>query len=114
MALALFAEHVRPALRHLNVDLSAQQQALAAPATAYRVKDTAATNTLIVWGREDRIVPWQHGEVLAAAIPHSKFAVIADAGHTPMREKRETCQRIVRDFLIGQGEELERDSMVKG
>ena len=30
-----------------------------------------------------------------------------------MRQKRETFQRIVRDFLIGQEEELERDSMVK-
>jgi pimeloyl-ACP methyl ester carboxylesterase len=39
--------------------------------------------------------------------------VIAEASHTPMREKRETFQRIVRDFLMGQEEELERDSMVK-
>ena len=75
---------------------------------------TITADTLIVWGREDGIVPWRHGEVLAAAIPQSKFAVIADAGHTPMRDKRETFQRIVRDFLIGQEEELERDAMVKG
>jgi pimeloyl-ACP methyl ester carboxylesterase len=70
-------------------------------------------DTLIIWGREDGIVPWRHGEELAAAIPRSKFAVIAEAGHTPMREKRETFQRVVRDFLIGQEEELERDAMVK-
>jgi hypothetical protein len=30
-----------------------------------------------------------------------------------MREKRETSQRIVRDFLVGQEDDLERDSMVK-
>ncbi len=75
---------------------------------------TITAETLVVWGREDHIVPWRHGEVLAQSIPRAKFAVIADAGHTPMREKRETFQRIVRDFLIGQDEELERDSMVKG
>lgn len=74
---------------------------------------TITADTLIVWGREDHIVPWRHGEVLAQSIPHAKFAVITGAGHTPMREKRETFQRIVRDFLIGQEEELERDSMVK-
>ncbi len=51
--------------------------------------------------------------MLAEAIPRAKFAVIADAGHTPMREKRETFQRVVRDFLVGQKEELERESMVK-
>lgn len=70
-------------------------------------------NTLIVWGREDGIVPWRHGQVLAEAIPRAKFAVIDEAGHTPMREKRETFQRIVRDFLIGQEEEVERGAMVK-
>lgn len=72
---------------------------------------TITADTLVVWGREDKLVPWQQGEVLVQAIPRAKFAVIADAGHTPMREKRETFQRIVRDFLIGQEEELERDSM---
>jgi pimeloyl-ACP methyl ester carboxylesterase len=75
---------------------------------------TMTADTLVVWGREDKLVPWQQGEVLAQLIPRAKFAVIADAGHTPMREKRETFQRIVRDFLIGQEEELERDSMIKG
>jgi len=70
-------------------------------------------DTLIVWGREDKIVPWRHGEVLAQSIARSKLAVIAETSHTPMREKRETFQRIVRDFLIGQEEELERESMVK-
>jgi pimeloyl-ACP methyl ester carboxylesterase len=74
---------------------------------------TITADTLIVWGREDKLVPWQQGEVLAQLIPRAKFAVLADAGHTPMREKRETFQRIVRDFLIGQEEELERDSMMK-
>jgi pimeloyl-ACP methyl ester carboxylesterase len=75
---------------------------------------TITADTLIVWGREDHLVPWRHGEVLAQSIPRAKFAVLTGAGHTPMREKRETFQRIVRDFLIGQEEELERDSMVKG
>lgn len=74
--------------------------------------NTITAATLIVWGREDGIVPWRHGEVLAAAIPRSRFAVIGEAGHTPMREKRETFQRIVHDFLIGQDEEPERESLV--
>lgn len=75
--------------------------------------NTITAETLLVWGREDGIAPWRHGKALAAAIPRAKFAVIPEAGHTPMREKRETFQRLVRDFLIGQEEELERDAMVK-
>lgn len=69
-----------------------------------RLKTIAAT-TLIVWGREDQIVPWRHGEVLASAIPRARLVVLDGAGHTPMREKRETFQRLVHEFLIGQAEQ---------
>ena len=82
------------------------------PELTQKVK-TITADTLIVWGHEDGIVPWQHGEVLAAAIPRARLAVIADAGHTPMREKRETFQRLVHNFLIGQEEGVERDGVVK-
>jgi pimeloyl-ACP methyl ester carboxylesterase len=61
-------------------------------------------DTLIIWGREDRLVPVSHGEMLAKKIPHARLAVLDGAGHTPMREKRETFQRIVHDFLIGRTE----------
>ena len=80
------------------------------PDLAGKLKSITA-DTLVVWGRDDRIVPWQHGETLARMIPRSKFALIESAGHTPMRERRETFQRVVRDFLIGEDEQTERDSM---
>src|ERR1700730_6311387 len=80
------------------------------PDLAGRLKSITA-DTLVVWGRDDRIVPWQHGETLVRMIPRSKFALIEGAGHTPMRERRETFQRVVRDFLIGEDEQTERDSM---
>jgi pimeloyl-ACP methyl ester carboxylesterase len=59
--------------------------------------------TLVVWGRDDRLVPYQHGELLARMIPHARLRLIDGVGHTPMRERRETFQRLVRDFLIGEG-----------
>jgi pimeloyl-ACP methyl ester carboxylesterase len=70
-------------------------------------------DTLIIWGREDGVVPWRHGEALATAIPHARLVVLADAGHTPMREKRETFQRLVHNFLIGQDDGVERVVAVK-
>jgi pimeloyl-ACP methyl ester carboxylesterase len=67
------------------------------------VKLTSITaETLVVWGRDDRLVPYQHGELLARIIPHARLHLIDGAGHTPMRERRETFQRLVRDFLIGE------------
>jgi pimeloyl-ACP methyl ester carboxylesterase len=56
-------------------------------------------DTLVVWGREDRLVPLRHAEILNASIPRSKLAVIDGAGHTPMGEKRESFQRLAHDFL---------------
>jgi pimeloyl-ACP methyl ester carboxylesterase len=56
-------------------------------------------DTLVVWGREDHLVPLRHAEVLNASIPRSKLAVIDGAGHTPMGEKRESFQRLAHDFL---------------
>ncbi len=56
-------------------------------------------DTLVVWGREDRLVPLRHAEILNTSIPRSKLAVIEGAGHTPMGEKRESFQRLAHDFL---------------
>ena len=68
--------------------------------------------TLVVWGREDGLVPWQQGEMLTAEIPNAKLVVIADASHSPMREKRETFQHLVHSFLIGQKEDGETNSTI--
>ena len=33
------------------------------------------SSTLIIWGRDDELVPLRHGEVLADSIPNSKVAL---------------------------------------
>ena len=63
-------------------------------------------STLIIWGRDDELVPLRHGEVLADSIPESKFAVMESdelqtAGHSPMRYRVETFNLLVRNFLVG-------------
>lgn len=74
-----------------------------------RIAQKVTAQTLIVWGREDGLASWRNGKALAAAMPHATLAVIPGAGHTPMRERRETSQRIVRNFLLGveQDEDME-------
>lgn len=57
--------------------------------------------TLIVWGRQDGLVSCEDGRLLAGAIPHSTLVTIDGAGHTPMKDRRETFQRIVYEFLSG-------------
>jgi pimeloyl-ACP methyl ester carboxylesterase len=77
------------------------------PDLAKRLSNIKAS-TLIVWGREDGIVPLLHAQRLAALIPGSKAVVIDDAGHIPMKEKRQTFLQVVRGFL------LDQESMVEG
>ena len=62
--------------------------------------------TLIIWGRDDELVPLRHGEALADSIPDSRLVVIESderqtAGHSPMRYRVETFNLVVRNFLVG-------------
>jgi pimeloyl-ACP methyl ester carboxylesterase len=72
------------------------------PDLAGKLKDISA-DSLVVWGNQDRIVPIAHGRRIAQIIPRCKFAEIDGASHTPMRERRETFQRIVHDFFTAEG-----------
>jgi len=67
---------------------------------------TITADTLLVWGREDGIVPLRHGEALRDALPNSNLAVIDRCGHMPMAEKPETFNKIIRDFLVGDQQEI--------
>jgi pimeloyl-ACP methyl ester carboxylesterase len=62
--------------------------------------------TLVVWGERDGIAPPAHGQFLKDAIPSARLALIEDAGHLPMVERREALHRVLRDFLVGVDEEI--------
>ncbi|MGQ4809938.1 2-hydroxy-6-oxo-6-phenylhexa-2,4-dienoate hydrolase [Candidatus Entotheonellaceae bacterium PAL068K] len=55
--------------------------------------------TLIVWGREDAIVPLSAGEAYRAAIPGSRLVVLDRCGHHPEMEQTEAFVQCVQDFL---------------
>jgi pimeloyl-ACP methyl ester carboxylesterase len=55
--------------------------------------------TLIVWGRQDKIIPLKVGELLDHDIPNSTLKVIEQCGHAPQEEKPDETIPIVRDFL---------------
>jgi pimeloyl-ACP methyl ester carboxylesterase len=52
--------------------------------------------TLILWGREDRLIPLAHGEAYAAAIPGSRLEVFDHCGHMlPYERTTDAVRRIV-------------------
>lgn len=57
------------------------------------------TPTLIVWGRQDAIVPLHCGELYHQAIPGSTLSVIDECGHSPQIEKPEEFLAAVAPFL---------------
>jgi pimeloyl-ACP methyl ester carboxylesterase len=57
--------------------------------------------TLIVWGRQDRLVPVGLGHRLANTIRDSQLVVLPDTGHVPQFEQPDETRKLMLDFLDG-------------
>jgi pimeloyl-ACP methyl ester carboxylesterase len=55
--------------------------------------------TLVLWGEHDRVIPLSTGEDLSRRIPGARFELVRGAGHLPLEEQPETCNRILAEFL---------------
>jgi pimeloyl-ACP methyl ester carboxylesterase len=55
--------------------------------------------TLLVWGKEDRIVPPAYAEEFARRISGARVEMVDQAGHAPHLEQPDTVARLVHDFL---------------
>ena len=55
--------------------------------------------TLLVWGRQDGIVPLSAAQVYEESIPGSRLELINDCGHQPEVEKPDEFVKLVSDFL---------------
>ena len=54
---------------------------------------------LIVWGREDRIVPVECGELYRRALPNASLTVLDKCGHLVPIEHPDTFARLALEFL---------------
>lgn len=55
--------------------------------------------TLIVWGREDRIIPVECGEQYQRLLPNATLRVLDQCGHSPQIEKPDEFVDLVFEFL---------------
>ena len=60
-----------------------------------------ANETLIVWGRDDRIVPVGCGEQYRKLLPRARLSVFDGCGHLPPIERPDEFATLVTDFLGG-------------
>jgi 2-hydroxy-6-oxonona-2,4-dienedioate hydrolase len=58
------------------------------------------TPTLVVWGRQDAIIPLDVCERYARAIPGATARVLDRCGHLPEMERPDDFVQVVRDFLV--------------
>jgi len=55
--------------------------------------------TLVLWGKQDRILPPEEGLRLATEIPRARLVVLPDTGHIPQEETPEEFSHAVGQFL---------------
>jgi pimeloyl-ACP methyl ester carboxylesterase len=69
------------------------------PKLRRRIKHAAQTPTLIVWGRQDQLIPPVYAEEYRKLLPNAQIAYIDQCGHDPTIEQPEEFARVVVEFL---------------
>jgi len=67
--------------------------------SVYRTVDRASIPVLLVWGTEDRTVPFARNARVRAAISRAEFHQIQGAGHLPILEQAALTDSLILDFL---------------
>jgi pimeloyl-ACP methyl ester carboxylesterase len=57
--------------------------------------------TLVVWGKEDGLIPLAHGQAFAAGIPNARMVVLDGCAHLPPFEQPESFVATILPFLQG-------------
>jgi len=92
------ADHARPDAPMRQQASMKALQSIITTTILERLGDITAP-TLVVWGKEDRLVSLSNGETFAAGIPGARLHAIDQCGHCPMLEKPEEFNRVVGEFL---------------
>jgi pimeloyl-ACP methyl ester carboxylesterase len=69
------------------------------PSLPYLLRRLRKLPTLIIWGRQDAIVPVSAAEVYQASIPGSRLVILDHCGHHPELEKSDEFVQQVQAFL---------------
>ncbi|MGI0025806.1 MAG: alpha/beta fold hydrolase [Nitrososphaera sp.] len=64
-----------------------------------RLQKISGIQTLIIWGREDRLIPLDYHSIFHSAIANSRIVLVDDAGHAPFAEKPALTCELIRRFL---------------
>ncbi len=54
---------------------------------------------MILWGREDKVLPFHYGEQIHALVPSARFEVFEKCGHVPQFEEPEKFNELTFSFI---------------
>src|SRR5205085_10490978 len=69
-----------------------------APSTIEARLPRVRAQSLVIWGREDRVVPWTHGTRLARELGNARLEIL-ECAHFPEEERPAVVDALVREFL---------------
>jgi pimeloyl-ACP methyl ester carboxylesterase len=67
--------------------------------SSYRAVGDSRKPVLLVWGKEDRVMPFATTEKVMAAIPQAELLAVEQAGHASHYEKRAFVNTAILSFL---------------
>jgi pimeloyl-ACP methyl ester carboxylesterase len=67
--------------------------------SSYRAVGDSRKPVLLVWGKEDRVLPFATTEKVRAAIPQVELLALERAGHASHYEKRDVVNAAILNFL---------------
>ena len=70
--------------------------------TVYQRVARESIPVLLVWGKEDKTVPFERSEGVRKAIPAAEFHAIDGVGHLPILEKAQLTDSLILAFLARQ------------
>ncbi len=76
-----------------------RENMLGANMELYRALGESEKQILLLWGRDDKTVPFEHSRPLREAMPNAEFHVIENSGHIPHYEKPDEVNPILLKFL---------------
>lgn len=88
-----FAGYKRAILSTLRNGVLANQE------ESYAILGRNEIPTLLIWGREDKLIPFTNSIKMMQAIPHAQFYPVDDAGHIPHYEYPQMVNPVIVNFL---------------
>ena len=76
-----------------------RNDALRDSSAVYRLVGETGIPVLLVWGREDKTVPYEQSQEVAASISQAAFHTIENSGHIPHYENADEVNPILLQFL---------------